>query len=345
MVVGAASPEGSIELNRRLSELRAKRLFDHVCGYSPLPDTLKTSVFVGRDWRGLLRLVENDPGMPGKSETVELLQGIVSEVEASGNGENKINELKRLRYGIPYRYMYRNLFPDLRASCLYIWYESKRKSFPAMQVISHLHDTLYLPCKLSPFGGETGGFQSGEKHGPFYMAVKMNMLYDALLVPNIGVEFYVGKNWSVAGNWMYAWWKSDRKHNYWRIYGGDVELRRWFGRRAVEKPFSGHHVGLYGQIVTYDFELGGKGYLGDKWSYGGGVAYGYSLPVGHRFNVDFTLGIGYLGGLYKEYIPLDGHYVWQTTKKRRWFGPTKAGISLVWLIGRGNYSRKKGGRQ
>ena len=345
MVVGAASPEGSIELNRRLSELRAKRLFDHVCGYSPLPDTLKTSVFVGRDWRGLLRLVENDPGMPGKSETVELLQGIVSEVEASGNGENKINELKRLRYGIPYRYMYRNLFPDLRASCLYIWYESKRKSFPAMQVISHLHDTLYLPCKLSPFGGETGGFQSGEKHGPFYMAVKTNMLYDALLVPNIGVEFYVGKNWSLAGNWMYAWWKSDRKHNYWRIYGGDVELRRWFGRRAVEKPFSGHHVGLYGQIVTYDFELGGKGYLGDKWSYGGGVAYGYSLPVGHRFNVDFTLGIGYLGGLYKEYIPLDGHYVWQTTKKRRWFGPTKAGISLVWLIGRGNYSRKKGGRQ
>ena len=144
---------------------------------------------------------------------------------------------------------------------------------------------------------------------------------------------------------MYAWWKSDRKHNYWRIYGGDVELRRWFGRRAVEKPFSGHHVGLYGQIVTYDFELGGKGYLGDKWSYGGGVAYGYSLPVGHRFNVDFTLGMGYLGGSYKEYIPLDGHYVWQTTKNRRWFGPTKAGISLVWLIGRGNYSRKKGGRQ
>nr|WP_147351517.1 DUF3575 domain-containing protein [Bacteroides caccae] len=30
---------------------------------------------------------------------------------------------------------------------------------------------------------------------------------------------------------------------------------------------------------------------------------------------------------------------------RRWFGPTKAGISLVWLIGRGNYNEKKGGRQ
>ena len=353
MVVGAASPEGSIELNRRLSELRAKRLFDHVCGYSPLPDTLKTSVFVGRDWRGLLRLVENDPGMPGKSETVELLQGIVSEVEASGNGENKINELKRLRYGIPYRYMYRNLFPDLRASCLYIWYESKRKSFPAMQVISHLHDTLYLPCKLSPFGGETGGFQSGEKHGPFYMAVKTNMLYDALLVPNIGVEFYVGKNWSLAGNWMYAWWKSDRHHNYWRLYGGDLEVRRWCGRKASEKPLAGHHIGLYGRIFTYDFETGGTGYMGgkpggtlwDKMNYSVGLEYGYSLPVARRLNLDFVIGVGYWGGEYHKYAPIDGHYVWKETRRRHWFGLTEAEISLVWLLGRGNYNEKKGGRQ
>ena len=28
----------------------------------------------------------------------------------------------------------------------------------------------------------------------------------------------------LAGNWMYAWWKSDRKHNYWRIYGGDADV-------------------------------------------------------------------------------------------------------------------------
>lgn len=71
------------------------------------------------------------------------------------------------------------------------------------------------------------------------MAVKTNMLYDALLVPNIGVEFYVGKNWSLAGNWMYAWWKSDRHHNYWRLYGGDLEVRRWFGRKASENRLQG----------------------------------------------------------------------------------------------------------
>lgn len=180
---------------------------------------------------------------------------------------------------------------------------------------------------------------------PFYMAVKTNMLYDLAIVPNIGVEFYLGKNFSVAGNWMYSWWKSDPKAWYWRTYGGDLAVRWWFGEKAQEKPLQGHHVGLYGQIVTYDFEVGGRGYLGDRWSYAGGVEYGYSLPIARRLNIDFNLGVGYLGGEFKEYLPIDGHYVWQVTKQRHWFGPTKAEISLVWLLGRGNVNEGKGGKR
>lgn len=90
------------------------------------------------------------------------------------------------------------------------------------------------------------------------MGLKTNLLYDALLVPNLGVEFYLGRGWSFGGNWMYAWWKSDRHHNYWRIYGGELALRKYFGRRAAEKPLAGHHLGLYGQLFTYDFEVGGR---------------------------------------------------------------------------------------
>ena len=42
---------------------------------------------------------------------------------------------------------------------------------------------------------------------------------------------------------------------------------------------------------------------------------------------------------------IDNCYVWQATKERHWFGPTKAEISLVWLIGRGNFNKGKGGRR
>ena len=180
---------------------------------------------------------------------------------------------------------------------------------------------------------------------PFYMALKTNALYDVLAIPNIGVEFYLGKKWSVATNWHYAWWKTDPKHWYWRTYGGDIALRRWFGRKAAEKPLTGHHVGVYGQILTYDFETGGRGYLGDRWSYAAGVEYGYSLPIAKRLNIDFTLGMGYLRGEYKEYLPMDECYVWQATKNRKWLGPTKAEVSLVWLLGSGNSNKIRGGKR
>ena len=124
-----------------------------------------------------------------------------------------------------------------------------------------------------------------------------------------------------------------------------MEVRRWFGRKADEKPLQGHHIGVYGQLFTYDFELGGRGYLGDKWSYALGISYGYSLPLAKRLNLDFNLGLGYWGGKYKEYLPIEGHYVWQSTKKRHWWGPTKAEVSLVWLLGKSNFNHQKGGRQ
>lgn len=190
-----------------------------------------------------------------------------------------------------------------------------------------------------------------EERKPFYMSVKTNMLYDALLVPNIGLEFYLGKNWSVAGNWMYGWWNTNNKHRYWRTYGGDIAIRKWFGKKADEKPLTGHHLGVYGQLFTYDFEWGGKGHMGgqpggtlwDEMNYAAGVEYGYSLPIAYRLNLDFTIGVGYWGGKYYKYTPMDGHYVWQETRNRHWFGPTKAEVSLVWLLGRGNSNNRKGG--
>ena len=51
------------------------------------------------------------------------------------------------------------------------------------------------------------------------------------------------------------------------------------------------------------------------------------------------------GGEYKTYQPANdgtGHYVWEATYMRHWWGPTKVEISLKWLIGS---VQKKGGRR
>jgi len=186
---------------------------------------------------------------------------------------------------------------------------------------------------------------------PIYIAVKTNMLYDAALVPNVGAEMYVGRDFSVGFDWNHAWWSCADRHRYWRIYGGEIYGRWWFGEKARLKPLTGHHVGLYVQAFTYDIEFGGTGYMGGepgdnmlgRMNWGIGAEYGFSLPVHRRLNIDFSIGIGYFGGKYYEYRPLDGHNVWQATRIRRWFGPTRAEVSLVWLLGDRNVN-KKGGR-
>lgn len=334
LVVGGASPEGSISLNNGLSQRRANTLFDYIGQHADLPDSVMQFKFLGRDWMGLARLVASDPDMPFREETVGMINTIARDAERDMPVKvDPVRRLKRFKGGVPYRYMYQKLFPTLRASKMYLTYDFRPA--PEAKPVEVVRPSV----EIMEYVEKDTVVEEVKKCKPFYMAVKSNMLYDAILIPNIGVEFYLGKNFSVAANWMYAWWKCDHKHNYWRTYGGDIEGRWWFGSKAHEKPLTGHHLGIYAQMLTYDFELGGKGYLGPKWSYGGGISYGYSLPVAERINIDFGIGIGYLGGKYKEYEPQDDHYVWQATKRRHWFGPTKAEVTFVWLIGCENKNR------
>ena len=88
-----------------------------------------------------------------------------------------------------------------------------------------------------------------------------------------------------------------------------------------------------------------EGSLWNRLNYAFGAEYGYSMPIAKRLNIDFSLVAGYMGGRYYEYIPIDGHYVWQATNNRHWWGPTKIEVTLVWRLGNNNYNVKKGGNK
>ncbi len=194
---------------------------------------------------------------------------------------------------------------------------------------------------------KTNGQVVENHHYAPHIALRTNALFFAALIPNIGAELYLGKHFTVGADWFYTWFSSDNRHYYWQTYGGYVTVRKYFGGEEQCEGnlqrfcFTGHHVGVYLSGLTYDFEWGGKGYQADRFGFGAGIEYGYSKRIGRRLNLDFNIGIGFQGGEYKEYVPMDGHYVWLETRKRRWFGPTKAEISLVWLLGPAR--AKKGG--
>lgn len=335
-VYGAASPEGGIGYNKGLSKRRADRIASYIAevgGGRISPEVIA----VGRDWKGLYDLAVADSELPSREATLDLLCRLAMPNDKESEGR-MFAQLKALDGGKPYRYMYNRLFPELRKAGVKVVAVYRVDDLVSDGRVSL--ETSFAESNGISISAKRDVMQEVRKK-PWYVGVKTNMLYDAMLVPNGGLEIYLGKNWSIDAYWMYAWWKSDRVHNYWRTYGGDVELRKWLGSAARRKPLTGHHIGAYAQIVTYDFELGGRGYLADRWSYAAGVSYGYSLPVAKRLNIDFSIGLGYMGGEYKEYLPQDGHYVWQSTKRRHWLGPTKAEISLVWLIGRGNTNKAR----
>lgn len=349
--LGGASPEGTDRSNRALCEGRADALRRCIGSFAAIPDSLFTTRYTGSDWAGLAAMVEADPAVPCREATLSLIRSIM----ADGRGSDaRRARLRGLCNGRAYRYILANFFPALRTSRVII--TTRRAPAAPAPVIAEPE-----PAPLPDGGSVDEGTAFVETAAPadsvrpFYMDIRTNLLYDAALVPNIGVQFYLGRNLSVIADWMYAWWSNDSRHRYWRIYGGDLGLRWWFGPHARRKPLTGHHIGIYGQILTYDFEFGRRGWMGgkpggtlwDKMQTGGGIEYGFALPIKPRLNIDFSVGLGYLGGIVHEYHPDDkGHYIREVTKRRRWWGPTKAEISLVWLIGRGNRNVKnieKGG--
>lgn len=165
-----------------------------------------------------------------------------------------------------------------------------------------------------------------------YFGIKTNLLYDAVLVPNIGLEINVYDNITVYGDIMYADWNMPAAHFYWNFYGAQIGARKYFGRLASERSISGHHIGIYGQATAYDLQAGNIGQQTPEINYGAGAEYGYSFPVARSLNIDVELGVGYLTGKYYEYVVHEGHYTWRGTINRAWFGPTKASVSLIWLI-------------
>jgi hypothetical protein len=336
VVISQSSPEGVYEHNVWLSKNRAGTMRRYLLDRFPgLSDRLYVHAD-GESWQQLREYVKNDSLM--KNSTKEK---VIKVIDSDVNIGTKKWRLEQLPI---FRYLYITYYPRIRNSAICILYYNDIKDpveeFP--EAVVELDEGLvayYVPVPLYPMPE------------PF-IGIKTNLLYDALLVPNLGVEFSLGKGFSLAANWMYSWWKSDRTPWYWRVYGGDVALRWWFGRQAKERPLTGHHIGVYAQALTYDFLVDDKGYMAgepggdifDKANYAAGLEYGYSLQLNRSFNLDFTLGVGYMWGKYYEYKPIDDCYVHQVTKARNYFGPTKVEISLVWLLNhRPKGNKEKGG--
>lgn len=355
-ILSAASPEGNSALNKRVAKRRGERLRDYLKETLVLPDSIFTVSSAGEDWQGLDALIAKEK-TPWRNKALQIIRHTPEWVTRNGKVvDGRKRQLQNLDGGKAWRYMLDNHFYTLRTGAVVVCEvktlaaESTPSAAEASLEQARHESASQQPASQSPSSPPFPANPSQvhpEPQSPSvasYFALKSNLLYDALLVPNLSLEASIGGGWTLGVGGMLAWWSKDAKHRYWRIYGGDLEIRKYFGTLSKSKPLQGHHLGIYGDFLTYDFEFGAKGYQ-SKATYAAGIKYGYSHPIANRLNLDFALGIGYLHSNYKTYVPRDGCYVYQETKKQKWLGPTQAEISLVWLLGKGNTNKKKGGKK
>lgn len=170
------------------------------------------------------------------------------------------------------------------------------------------------------------------------IAVKTNLLYDALLNVNAGIEIGLAPKWTLdlSGNYN-AWTIHDHKWKHWMA---QPEARYWFCDR-----FSGHFLGVHALGGQYNFgniknnisflgtdlsKLTDYRYQG--WAVGGGIAYGYAWILGRHWNLELELGIGYLYTRFDRYQCLDCNRLLEPNVKHHYVGPTKAAINLVYVF-------------
>jgi hypothetical protein len=351
---GSASPDGYTYLNIPLAERRLLALEHYVRSHVWLPDSVVGRGEFSVGWKQLERLVAASQ-LPGRDQVLHILRYCPEHIyDAQGVLiDSRKRRLMDLNEGDAWRTLQSLFFAQLRSACMirvsvartecpYPYRAPQPLAALCMPDSSLMRIQSDVTLRLAQAAASVPQPARRERH--FYMGLRTNLAYDALCIPRLGAEFYLGRRWSLQLDGEYAWWSNDARHRYWRFYGADVKLRKWMGARARRKPLTGHHLGLEMHVFTYDFEWGGKGYMGGepghswltKRNYAAGLEYGYAMPLGRRLNLDVALTAGYWWGEYYEYEPYQNGYVWQKLRRRQWVGPVNAELSLV-------VNRKKGG--
>lgn len=338
-----ASPEGVNRLNEVLSERRADSLKSYIVRHAGIPDSVVTVRGEGIAW-GILRRMVAESDMLYKGEVLHILDNTPVWVfdEAGRVVDGRKKQLMDLRGGMPYTYMLENFFPDLRSSLSVACY---RKHEPPVETASErpelnepVDTVATMPAEEVTAAVQLKVTPEPEPRPVQRLAVKTNLLYDAVLMPSLEVEYRLADRWTVQLEGDMAWWKNDGKHKYYQVATISPEGRWWFGQKK-DSPWHGHYLGVFGGFTWYDLENGKRGYQGEAEMVG--VSYGYMFPIGKRLSLEAGIGLGYMHSKYEEYLPIDGHYVYQQTNRMNYFGPLKLKFALVWRLW--DVDKKKGG--
>lgn len=340
-VYGYSSPDGPQKLNERLSTARCRNIADYIIARTGVDSSLVIAKGLGEAWDELRDIVAANPDVPCRNSVLDILDNTPLWIYGS-NGRvigGRKKQLMDLAGGRPYRWLLANIFPKLRnALCVSIHYAVVEE--PEAEEIAEPVDTASVvetividePEFISEANPDTAFIMEPitadikDSEDPLYrLAIKNNLVFDAILMPNLELEWLASDRWSVALEGNIAWWGNYANERSYRVCIISPEVRRWIKPRA---PWHGMYVGIFAGGGWYDLEKGVPGYRGE----GGmaGLSFGYMWPVGKHLLFEAGIGAGYMYTRLKEYRPYEGHHLYLRTRDIQYFGPLKLKFSIAW---------------
>lgn len=349
------SPDGTSRTNELLARKRCDVIYDYILKETGINKDLIRKMPEGIAWNELRNLVYDTPDVPSREAVLNILDNSpVWVFDAHGKiVDGRKSRLMSLDKGIPYKWMLKNLFPKLRNAVAIVVVtkdlvkdgdestidnsgtaidvdDSLTVKEPTPEISDNSEvldktDESAVDETVSPSEMKDDGLEMPCTEDMF--ALKTNLLYYAALLPNLELEWRINKRWSAAIEGDVAWYaKGLRKY---RLAVVTPEVRyRVLPRDAW---WHGMYVGLFVGPGIYDLENGGNGYRGEGIMTG--ISLGYLWPIGKRLSLEAGIGAGYIYTRYKEYRPLDGHFLYQRTKDLNYFGPLRLRLSIVWRFG------------
>lgn len=171
------------------------------------------------------------------------------------------------------------------------------------------------------------------------VAIKTNVLSDAIYNPNIAVEFGVAPKWTIDLSGEFNLWNlsHDRKWKHWSL---QPEARYWLCDR-----FSGHFLGVH--LLGGQYNVGGIdipfSFLGTDfrklkdtryqgWFAGAGVAYGYAWALHEHWNLEAEIGVGWTYTRYDRFRCAGCGKKIEEDVPHSYFGPTKVAVNIEYVF-------------
>lgn len=193
--------------------------------------------------------------------------------------------------------------------------------------------TVTFPVIAQQKADTTYTFRSVPQKDMFYVpwigndteiSLRANLLRWATLTPDLGVEWRICPSWGIAVNGSWTSWSWNDKHRRYALWEVAPEVRYYMGEKKA------WYLGAMFKAGQFNCKLSETGKQGDLM--GGGITAGYQLRLNKALALDFNLGLGYLNADYEKYEVIDGVRVRRGNETKDWWGPTNAGVTLVWKL-------------